>query len=200
MSGIDIILGAILAFFVLRGVTRGFWSQVLGLAGWLGGLVLAFWFSPLLTTMLQNRFESIPPVLAPLIAFLLIFLFIYFFSKLTANWLTQISQKLHLGWLNRLSGGALGAVKGAIILSLILLVFSILPLEKFTQEMRQKSRLYKPIEVVVPTLFSMSTRFSLDPSYFRKQFQQVYQKGKQTLQEETLKMLLKSEADSSTIR
>ncbi len=200
MQTIDVILGAVLAFFIFRGVSRGFWRQLLGLAGWLGGLILAFWFSTPLTNYLQFRFESLPPVLAPLVAFALIFLFVYFFTRLAASALTRMSEKIYLGWLNRLLGGAVGAIKGAVILSLILWGISLLPVETYTKQMRQHSKLYTPIESIVPHLFGMSTQFSWDTSHFKKQFQQFYQQGKRKLQEETLKQLLNSDADTTTIR
>ncbi len=200
MQAIDVILGAFLAFFIFRGITRGLWRQLLGLAGWVGGLILAFWFSTPLTNYLQYRFESLPPVLAPVVAFALIFLFVYFFTRMAANALTHISEKIYLGWLNRLLGGALGAAKGAIILSLLLWGISLLPVESYTQQIRQQSKLYAPIEAIVPHLFGMSTRFSWDTSHFKQQFRQYYQQGKRKLQEETLKQLLKSNADSTTVR
>ncbi len=200
MQSLDVIFGAILAFFILRGFARGFWGQIFGLAGWLGGLILAFWFSTPLTTILQQRFPSLPPVLIPLVAFLAIFVGIYFFSRLTASWLTRASEKVHLGWLNRLLGGTVGAAKGAIVLSLILWGLSVLPFESTTQKMRQSSKLYTPLEAVVPYIFSLSTHFSLDTRHFKKQFQQYYHQGKQKIQEETLKHLLQSETDTTTVR
>ncbi len=200
MQSLDVIFGAVLAFFIIRGFMRGLWSQVLGLAGWLGGLILAFWFSTPLTTILQHRFPSLPPVLAPLIAFLAIFVGVYFFSRLTASWLTQISEKIHLGWLNRLLGGTLGAAKGAIVLSLILWGISLLPMEETTQKLRQSSTLYAPLEAVVPYVFGISTHFELDTSHFKKQFQQYYRQGKRKIQEETLKRLLQRDSDSTTVR
>ena len=200
MQTIDVILGAVLAFFIFRGVSRGFWRQLLGLAGWLGGLILAFWFSTPLTNYLQYRFESIPPVLAPLLAFTLIFLFVYFFTRVTANALTRMSEKMYLDWLNRLLGGVIGALKGGIVLSLILWGISLLPLKEPIQQMRQQSKLYAPIESVIPHVFGLSTRFSWDTTHFKEQFQQFYQKGKRKLQEEALKQLLNGNADTTSIR
>jgi len=200
MQSLDGIFGAVLAFFIIRGFMRGLWSQVFGLAGWLGGLILAFWFSTPFTSVLQQRFPSLPPVLTPLIAYLTIFVGVYFFSRITASWLTRVSEKIHLGWLNRLLGGSLGAVKGAIILSLVLWGLSLLPIEETTQQFRQNSKLYAPLEAVVPYLFGVSTHFDFDTSHFKKQFQRYYQQGKRKIQEETLKRLLQRDSDSTTVR
>lgn len=109
---LDWVLISVGAFSVLRGLWRGAVSQIFGLLGFVGGFYLAYREGEALGARLAAIFPSFPqPVL---LSYALLFVLTWFLIALAGAW---ISRGLHSGGLggpDRLIGGALGLLKGAL--------------------------------------------------------------------------------------
>ena len=122
MNSLDIIFGLILSIFILVGIWKGFFREVLGFIGIIGGLFLALiGFAPI-GKLLTSLIPGIPTFIWPFISFILIFIGVYISSRLLAGILSKLSETIFLGWLNRLLGGLVGGLKGALLISLILML------------------------------------------------------------------------------
>ncbi len=200
MGSVDLVIGVVLTFFIVRGLSKGFFREVLGLVGWVGGVIIAIiGFAPF-SRVVEHVLPGLPKFSIPIISFVLLFLGMFLLSRFVASGLSELSQTLHLGWLNRLLGAAAGGLKGALILSLLFLFLSILPVQNQLKQVKQNNVLYHPIENLVPALYSLTTEFSLDTRKLQEKLFRVYQQGESKLKEEAIKRFLNSGTDSTQAR
>lgn len=197
MSSIDIIFAAFLGFFVILGVFKGFFREILGFAGILGGIFFSIiGFGPL-SAVLINRFPDIPGIVWSVVSFIIIFSAVYVLSRVLANLLSRLSQKIYLGWLNRLLGGTIGGLKGALIISFVLLIIGFLPVQSTLNNIRNNSGLYDPLQKLLPTLYDFTTSLSTSSKDFEKKLKKSLDEGKVKATKEMTRYLFKGNQDSS---
>ena len=114
MSWLDITIIVIIAVFAIAGFSKGIISQIFSIAALAGGLVIGFIFYDVLggvfirEGLVENR------SIANVGGFIALVFVSYVIIQL-AGWITtKLIGTLQLGWLNRISGAALGAVMGAV--------------------------------------------------------------------------------------
>ncbi len=114
MNWLDITIVGIIALFTLVGFSRGLVSQIFSIAALLGGLVIGFIFYDVLgDVFIRERLVENESV-ANVGGFIVLAFAAYVIIQ-TAGWLTtRLIGTLHLSWLNRICGGAVGAVMGAV--------------------------------------------------------------------------------------
>ena len=113
MHWLDITLLAIITVFAVVGIWRGFISQVFSVLALVVGLAAGIMFYDRLGRELMERGVVENEPMASVIAFVALVVAFYISVQLI-GWLTaKLTGALQLGLLNRLAGGALGAVFGA---------------------------------------------------------------------------------------
>lgn len=113
MHWLDITLLAIITVFAVVGIWRGFISQVFSVLALVVGLAAGIMFYGRLGQALMERGVVENEPMANVIAFVALVVVFYIAVQLI-GWLTaKLTGALQLGLLNRLAGGALGAVFGA---------------------------------------------------------------------------------------
>lgn len=113
MHWLDITLLAIITVFAAVGIWRGFISQVFSVLALVVGLAAGIMFYARLGQALMERGIVENEPMANVIAFVALVVVFYIAVQLI-GWLTaKLTGALQLGLLNRLAGGALGAVFGA---------------------------------------------------------------------------------------
>lgn len=114
MNWLDITIAAIIALFTLVGFSRGLVSQVFSIAALLSGLVIGFIFYDVLGDVFIREKLVENESVANVGGFIVLAFAAYVIIQ-TAGWLTtRLIGTLHLSWLNRICGGAVGAVMGAV--------------------------------------------------------------------------------------
>jgi membrane protein required for colicin V production len=200
MSSIDIIFIIFLGLFVLIGVFRGFLKEILGFVGILGGIFLSIIGFKTLGSILIHYFPDIPGIILMVGSFILIFLVVYFFSRLLASFLSRLSEKMHLSWLNRILGGAVGGIKGAILISFILFLMGFLPFQETLTTLRQDSIFFEPIQRLLPTIYDLTTSFSTSSREFEKKLKNSLESGKIKTTEEMSNYLFKRKQDFPDVK
>ncbi len=113
MNTIDVIILVILLFGGLNGLRQGFVKAFANLVGWIFALIVAskfaYVFAPYMSALSRD------PVVQKIAAFAFIVLIIMILCWLVSSLLNGILSTLKLGPLNRLAGGAFGALKGLLI-------------------------------------------------------------------------------------
>ncbi|MEJ5264472.1 MAG: CvpA family protein [Bacteroidales bacterium] len=154
MTFIDIILIILLLFAALSGFKNGLIRELTSLAAWILGIFLAVkltqMFSPLLTPSIIHS-----PTVAKIIMFAVIFMGVVVVVTIIGRFLQAFFEDLDLGLLMRIGGAALSVCKSAFILSLLMVILhlSIIKWNWPSEETRQKSWLYQPIESIAPAVF-----------------------------------------------
>jgi membrane protein required for colicin V production len=153
MAVIDVILGALILFGLVRGFIKGLFVEVASVVALVAGVYGAIHFSNFAADFLAEKVdwdEKTINITALLITFVVIVLAI----ALAGKALTKLADFAALGILNKLFGGFFGGLKIALVLSVLLIVFdrmnSKLPFA--SDEDIEDSRLYKPVKSLVPMI------------------------------------------------
>lgn len=187
MSAFDIIFIAILGFFTVLGIWKGFFREILGFVGVVLGAFLAILgFGPV-SKIFHRLVPEIPSVIWVFLSFLLIFIAVYLLSRLLAGILSKLSKMVLLGWLNRLLGGLVGALKGAIFISLFLLLLGFLPFQNALQSVRNDSLFYQPLQRFVPLVYNLFSDFSLSSRNLEEQLAHLWEDLQGKLSENAVK-------------
>lgn len=198
MNSFDIVVLVVLGFFTILGIWKGFFREVLGLVGVIGGFVVAMVAFGPVSIILAEKVPAIPATVWPILSFLLLFIATYLLSRLLAGLLSKISQAVKLGWLNRLLGGCFGALKGAVLVSLLLMLLGFFPMQGFLSGIRQESRLYEPMQRVVPALYNLSTGWSAGSKKFEKRILGILEEAKVKVNQEVVKYFLYGKENGSS--
>ena len=120
MSWLDIVLILGVAAFVLSSSANGFFREAFGLAGLIGGVVLAGrYYDELAQRLPVIDQEQASQVLA----IILILVATVFLAQLAGAFLHRLASLMFLAWADHLGGAAFGLVKGLIIAELVLILF-----------------------------------------------------------------------------
>ena len=154
MSIIDIVLGALLLFGLIRGVMKGLFVEVASLVALVLGVFGAIHFSGFAAEFLEAKVEWSEKTIN-IVAFAITFVIIVLAISLAGKALTKLADFAALGLINKLAGGIFGALKIGLILSVLLIVFSKLnnTLPFMEKEDLENSVLYKPVKALAPMIF-----------------------------------------------
>lgn len=154
MSIIDIVLGALLLFGLIRGGIKGLFVEIASLLALVLGVYGAIHFSSFAADFLQSKVDWNEKTLN-IIAFAITFVIIVLTISLAGKALTKLADFAALGVLNKLLGGVFGALKIGLILSVLLMVLNklnkTLPFIE-TQDL-EESILYEPVKSLAPMVF-----------------------------------------------
>ncbi|MCX5774308.1 MAG: CvpA family protein [Fusobacteria bacterium] len=116
---LDLILTLIIILFAAIGFFRGFIAEFFSIFGFLIAVLLSKYLTPHVIKFVH--IESSHTTLTVLL-YVVIFLILYFLLALCAKFLRVIIKIALLGWLDRVLGGVLGLIKGALLVVFIILV------------------------------------------------------------------------------
>ncbi len=154
MEIIDIILGALLIYGLVRGFMKGFFIEVASLLSLLIGLYGAIHFSYFVADWLKLKVAWDAKYIQAA-AFAITFLIILVLVSIVGKLLTKIIDAAQLGILNKIAGAVFGAAKIGMILSVIINIFGKMndTITFVKQETLDNSILYQPTKSFAPTLF-----------------------------------------------
>lgn len=154
MSIIDIVLAALILFGFVRGLFKGLFVEIASLLALVLGIYGAIHFSFYTAEFLDVKVDWSEKTIN-IVAFAVTFVLIVLAISLAGKALTKLADFAALGMLNKLLGGAFGALKIGLILSVLLIVFSKMnkTLPFMEDEDLEKSALYEPVKSLAPMIF-----------------------------------------------
>jgi len=151
---LDIVLGSLLLFGLVRGLMKGLFVEVASIVALILGVYGAIHFRDFAAAFLENTVDWDEKYIN-ITAFAITFVVIIVVIALAGKALTKLADFASLGILNKLLGGVFGALKIGLILSIVLIIFnkmnSNIPLIE-DHEM-EDSMLYKPVKSIAPIIF-----------------------------------------------
>ena len=149
MSFLDMILGALLAYSLYKGIKNGLFVEIASFISLLLGIYLAIKFSSFMKEIISKHVSWNPNTIQAT-AFILTFILVVIGVYLLAKALTGIADFAQLGWLNKLGGGFFRILKTILILSIIIALFEKINFNNMfaNQETLDKSIFYNPIKKV----------------------------------------------------
>ncbi|MBD3291201.1 hypothetical protein GF337_20535 [candidate division KSB1 bacterium] len=153
ISYLDLIIVIALIVFLVRGFRRGFTEELTKILGTAVGLILAIRYMSDLAKYLINP-VGIPPIGAIVVAFAVLFLgSVYLFHYIATRLRKAINISVALGGIDKIMGGALGLAKGAIIISLFVILLSLFDFLPFVSRYTNNSQLYNPMRRIAPLAY-----------------------------------------------
>jgi membrane protein required for colicin V production len=154
MNYVDIVLGILLILSALQGFSKGFVEELAGLVALILGIWAAIHFSDIVGQFLTTTFHMTFKHLN-IIAFIVTFLIVVILVQIVGSMVNKMVKAISLGFLNRLAGLAFGAVKGALILSVLLVIFDKIDKDVhiISVDTKAESKLYTPIRNFAPGVF-----------------------------------------------
>lgn len=141
INGIDIILLIALIAFTVHGFSKGLVSKLLSLAALLTGIIIAAKYSKKIALLVQNIL-GVTETVSGIIGVILLFIVLFLIAGVIARIFKRIS--ILQVW-DKFGGAIFGALEGAVLLSLILLILSIFDIPASGPSL-QKSFMYKPVK------------------------------------------------------
>jgi membrane protein required for colicin V production len=118
VNKLDMMLLGILGLTTVCGLWKGMIRQIVILAGVICGYIISSKFYAPAARILPKNVEA---GTAKIISFILIFIVCIIAASVLGTLVDRILKTTGLGWANRFAGGVLGAVKGCIIVAVIVI-------------------------------------------------------------------------------
>ena len=148
MNALDLFILVGLAGGLVIGMRSGLIKQAMSFAGLLVAFVLSLHLMTPVGAMAAGSL-GISEDIAPLVGFVLVFLLVQVAVFGLTKLLEAVVGALKLSWANRLMGGAVGAFKACLVLSVVFLVLGFLSVP--SEATRNESALYAPVSTVLPS-------------------------------------------------
>jgi membrane protein required for colicin V production len=118
MTGSDWVIVAVIVVSVIQAAISGFFHEAFGIAGLVFGYLLAAWNYQRLADRFAPHLKS--EWLGEIAAFLIIFLAVLVLAGMAGRITRHIVKEAGLSFVDRILGGALGIVRGSLIVAVIL--------------------------------------------------------------------------------
>jgi membrane protein required for colicin V production len=118
MSGSDWIILLVILVSLIQAASSGFFQEAFGIAGLMFGYLLAAWQYHRLAERFAPYLKS--PWLGEMAAFLIIFLAVMILAGMAGRIARWAMKEAGLSFVDRILGGALGLLRGSLIVSVVL--------------------------------------------------------------------------------
>ncbi|MBA6151740.1 CvpA family protein [Gelidibacter maritimus] len=156
MNVFDIVLIAFIGLGLVRGLMKGFFVEIASVIALIAGVYGAIHFSNFAETFIDENSQWDEKTVN-IVAFAVTFLIIVLAIALAGKALTKLADFAALGIVNKLLGGLFGALKIALILSVVLNIFDSMnrAIPMTDEKTVEDSALYSPVKSLVPMIFPL---------------------------------------------
>ncbi len=167
----DLIVLIVVGYFVFTGLRHGLVEELFKLVGIIAAIVLAIKFMTPGAQLLASIFNANADKLG-FISFIVIFILVLLAFRFAAKVVKSILKLAMLGWLDKLGGGAFGAAKGALLLSALIWLLLFLPIDSYTNNLRDNSLTFRPLENFAPQVYNGLLKVIPNSIPFQEKIQQ----------------------------
>ncbi len=181
MNILDIIIGIVLLLFALAGLRKGLIIEAFYLASVIVGIYGAMYFSDATADWLSDLINVAPEYLA-LIAFIITFIVFLVLIRYLGRMISNLVEAIHLGFIDKIGGFAFGIVKGALLVSIIIMLLNMFNVsDVIDRDAKVNSVLYSRVENIANTLYknhelveeSMERSFEKGVDFFEDSMEKI---------------------------
>lgn len=179
MNWFDLFLLVVFALHVLNGFSRGLVKVLFDIFGFFVVIILALWGSRhfgrelaeyinpediiphhdlFLRLDIEVALEKAPELVGGIIAFLVLFLLLSIVFRLFAGSFRWINRIPVIGLFNRIGGGGLGALVGAVFIYIIIAGVALIPLQFFMRALENSEMVLLAEHYLAPAAEELKTR------------------------------------------
>lgn len=153
MNILDIIIGIVLLLFALAGLRKGLIIEAFYLASIIIGIYGAMFFSDAMSDWLSKLINVAPEYMA-LVAFVLTFIIFMIVIRYLGRLISSLVEAIHLGFIDKIGGFIFGIIKGALLVSIIIMLLNIFNVcDVIDKKTRDGSILYTHTENIANILY-----------------------------------------------
>ncbi|MDQ7798903.1 MAG: CvpA family protein [Candidatus Edwardsbacteria bacterium] len=156
MNWIDIIILILLALAVGIGFKKGLVQEIVGIIALVIAFFLALKMHLIAAAMLTRMISGLPKHIAPMVGFVAVFLIVFLAITIVGWILSKIIKATPLDLADKIGGMVIGLVKGALIISVILLLLALAPLPREFNSKLDRSGMIRSIRKVAPLVYEKS--------------------------------------------
>lgn len=160
MNLADILLGAIILIFLVRGMFRGLFREGIGLIGILIGLIVAVNRYQDLGAAIGNEFRSVSITVCNILSFAIIFGGIAILGAIAGILIHNFLYKHSIRGIEEGGGFVLGLFEGALVCSVLLILFYISPFSAKFDTWSERSILKPYLIRVAPFVYDSIVSFT----------------------------------------
>jgi membrane protein required for colicin V production len=153
MNWVDIVIIVLLGAAVVLGFRKGLVQEIVGIIA----LVVAFFFALLshqaAAGLLLKTFPKMPAHIVPTVGFIVAFLVAFGVITLAGWLLAKIIKATPLDFADKVGGMAIGLFKGALVISILLMLLALIPLPKEVTQKMDRSAAIRNIRKVAPWVY-----------------------------------------------
>jgi uncharacterized membrane protein required for colicin V production len=164
---IDVIIAAVILVFFFVGMKKGLIRQALDIIGIIAAFIGAFYLAHHLAAFIEGRFD-LPYQAALVVSGIALFVGIIVLFRFLGALLQKFAQLTLLGSLDRIGGAVFGAVKGVLLVSLLLVIILNLPFPDTVKKPIESDPLAAAVYPALPVLFDLVLSRSPAHLDFRK--------------------------------
>jgi membrane protein required for colicin V production len=153
MNWIDIIIIILLAVAVGIGFKKGLVQEIVGIIALIIAFFLALKLHMIAAAMLTKMIPGLTRPIAPTVGFVAVFLVVFLAITVVGWLLSKIIKATPLDFADKIGGMVIGLVKGALIISILLLLLALLPLPKEANRKLDRSAMIRSIRKVAPMVY-----------------------------------------------
>lgn len=154
-NDLDIVILVFVGIGACIGLFRGFFKEVVGTIGLVLAAIAANFLSPYALPHLGQMMDNV--TLAAIIVWVVIFVLCMFLMHRIAYLLGRLMKSIDLNWLNRLAGGAFGAIKFCLIAALAISVIEVacanvegLKVQAYLKGSQLVPEIHRLVDIVMP--------------------------------------------------
>jgi membrane protein required for colicin V production len=192
MNYLDIVIAAIVVYFLVLGVRKGIVTMFMGIAGFVLALIIATGLMGAFSHVVQDL-TGMPQGFAYVFSYILLFFSVLLIVRGLTNVLVKLFTVTSTRWVDRIGGGLFGFLIGNLLVSAVLIALSFF---SFTDRMlpeKENSLLYSYSRNFFPTLYDYVVK--LKPS--AKSFEEIVE---EILDGNVLETLQKTEAGREVLK
>lgn len=153
----SVVIALIVLFFFIDGIRRGLFRAVFEIAGLIAAFVCGYYFGHRIAEALAGSLRVSQPALLYFFSFV-VFIAVVVVFHLVGLVIQKIVSATVLGPVDRIGGAVFGALKGVLVVSLLLVILAWLPLpEAFKEDIRENA-LASRIYPVLPETYRLIMR------------------------------------------
>ncbi|MCL1822015.1 MAG: CvpA family protein [Prolixibacteraceae bacterium] len=175
MNYIDLIILILILLSGGNGLRKGFIGEVSGLAALVLGIWAAIHFSGFVGGFIAANFDW-DSQQTSIVTFIITFVGVVVLVVLIGKVVEKMINVVSLGFLNRLAGLFFGALKGALVLSIFLLIFNFFnkDIHFVPDETIEESQFWSPMMNFVPSILPfIDDFFDVDDKGFDERFDEI---------------------------
>lgn len=155
MGFIDIVLGALLAYGLYKGLKNGVFVELASLISFFIGIYIAVKFSSFVATIIGGENPSKTMKVG---AFIITFIVVVFAVHYLAKIFSGMASWAYLGWLNKLGGAFFAVLKTTLLLGVVLSLFLKININDslISKKTQEESLFFNPVlktsEILLPVV------------------------------------------------